>query len=201
MQNVNLYQYQRERRSGPRPAQLLAGLALLALLMLLHGLWEGWRWHQAEQRAAAAQLAAEAAQAELEQMRANFREPVLDPSLGPRLAAREQLNARLQELVDHLAQAERDQQEGFLALLAALADRHPEAGLWLTRIRLQEGGRELRLDGLTTDQELLPRYLERLGGSEQFSARQFARLDVQRAEPDLLRFELSSTPQEEGDDE
>ena len=194
MQNVNLYQFQRERRAGPQPRLLLAGFALLVLLMLLHGLWHAWRSNQAGAAAAAAELRAAQAEAELTQRQASFVEPVLDPGLLPRLAERERFNLQLQQLVDYLDGEASSRQDGFLPILSALGDRHPPQGLWLTRIRLREGVSELRLDGLAEDQELLPAYLDSLGRSDAFRQRQFARFDVRREDSGLLRFELSTSP-------
>lgn len=202
MQNINLYQYQRERRAGPEPRLLLLGLGALLLLMLLHGAWQTWRWQQAESRAAEAQSQAQQAQAELDAELAVFVEPVLDPALGQQLAGEERLNLQLQQLADYLDSEAQGRQGGYLPILSALADRHPESGLWLTRIRLREGAALLRLDGVVEDQELLPAYLARLGQSDAFRERQFARLDVQREENgELLRFELSSSPKGASGDE
>lgn len=39
MQNLNLFQQERRRRSGPSVRLMLAGQALLWLLLLGHGLW------------------------------------------------------------------------------------------------------------------------------------------------------------------
>ena len=194
MQNVNLYQFQRERRAGPQPRLLLAGFAALLLLLLVHGLWHAWRGYQAGMAAAAAELRAAQAEAELTQRQASFVEPVLDPGLLPQLAERERFNLQLQQLVDDLDGEARSRQDGFLPILSALGDRHPPQGLWLTRIRLREGISELRLDGLAEDQELLPAYLDSLGRSDAFRQRQFARFDVRREDSGLLRFELSSSP-------
>lgn len=194
MQNVNLYQFQRERRAGPQPRLLLAGFAALLLLLLVHGLWHAWRGNQAGMAAAAAELRAAQAEAELTQRQASFVEPVLDPGLLPQLAERERFNLQLQQLVDYLDGEARSRQDGFLPILSALGDRHPPQGLWLTRIRLREGISELRLDGLAEDQELLPAYLDSLGRSDAFRQRQFARFDVRREDSGLLRFELSSSP-------
>lgn len=201
MQNVNLYQFERERRAGPPLRWLLAGLAVLLLLMLLHGFWQAWRGHQASTLAAAAELRAQQAEAQLAEAQGAFREPVLDPALEPRLAERERFNLQLRQLVDYLQGAARTRQDGFLPILSALGDRHPPQGLWLTRIRLREGVSELRLDGLAEDQELLPAYLESLGRSDAFGQRQFARFDVQREDSGELRFELSSSPRGALDDE
>jgi signal peptidase I len=74
--------------------------------------------------------------------------------------------------------------------------------LWLNGIHLAEGGTQLRLQGRSQNQELLPQYLEALGRSPVFKGREFARLDVQRGADRLLDFDLSSRPaaQEKADE-
>jgi len=86
-------------------------------------------------------------------------------------------------------------------VLPALADRPPPRGLWLTRIRLQAGGSDMLLRGLSQDQELLPLYLESLGRSKTLQGREFGSFDLQRDDSGLLAFRLASRAAEEGDDE
>src|SRR5690606_32572376 len=136
MQNVNLYQPETPRRQGPSRRQMLLGLALLGGLLLAHGLWEGWH---------GVTTARALEQAELQARQAGFREPQLDPRLVEQLTELEAGNQRLQRLAEHLLALENRHREGFAPLLGGLADRHVP-GLWLTRIRLEEGGEHIRLD-------------------------------------------------------
>ena len=149
---------------------------------------------------AAAWLADEAV-AKLDVVKTGFQEPVLDPAMPRQLAEREAENRELQRLADYLKTLDAQRSSGFVALLQGLADRHPPRGLWLTSIRLQAGGDELALQGLTQDQELLPLYLRSLGQSSAFSGRDFAHFDLQRDEQDLLRFRLASQALAERGDE
>ena len=89
---------------------------------------------------------------------------------------------------------------GFAPLLAGLADRHIQ-GLWLTRIRMREGGQLLRLEGLAQEQTQVPRYLASLSGSPALQGREFAQLQVQREDSGLLRFILASQVEQEPGDE
>lgn len=191
MQNINLYQPLRPSGDARRSRQMLL-VALLALLLALgHSLWLGlqlWRGAAALQRA---EQAAAQAEQQLQAERVGFVEPQLDPQLPIELAAREAENRQLRRLLDYLQRLER--QQGFQAPLQALAERHPPSGLWLTRIALQDGGRQLRLDGLTQDQQLLAPYLHSLGQSDSLRGREFARFDLQRESSGLLQFRLSST--------
>ncbi len=192
MQNLNLYQVERRRRGGPRPRQMLAGLSALVLLCAGHGGWQFWQLQQAQSRLAQAETQAQAQEDALAAAQASFVEPQLDSRLPLELAARERDNQELQRLVAYLQLQASQRREGFLAPLQALASQHPQRGLWLSAISLDEGGRQMRLQGLSQDQELLPQYLERLGQSPVFKGREFARFDVQRGDDQTLRFDLSS---------
>ena len=201
MQNINLYQRERRSGGGPRPRQMQLGVALVIAVLAIHGAWQGWELHTAGQAAVLAEQHAGQAEARLDVVKADFREPMLDPRLPLQLAEREAENRELRRLADHLKTLDAQRSTGFSELLQGLADRHPPQGLWLTRIRLQAGGDEMALQGLTQDQELLPLYLQSLGQSSAFSGREFARFDLQRDDSDLLQFRLSSQAVTEPDDE
>ncbi|WP_068827419.1 PilN domain-containing protein [Pseudomonas sp. BMS12] len=202
MQNVNLYQVERQRRAGPQPQQMLGGLCLLLALCLLHGAWQGWQLHRTGQHLAQAELTAQEQETRLAALKAGFVEPQLDERLPAELAAREAENRQLQRLLAYLQTLASQQGAGFVAPLTALAEQHPQGRLWLKGIHLAEGGTQLRLQGRSQDRELLPQYLDALGRSPVFKGREFARLDVQRGEDKLLDFDLSSRPadQEKADE-
>lgn len=197
MQNLNLYQVERQRRTGPQRVQLLGGLCLLLALCLLHGAWQGWKLHRAGQQLALAELNAQEQETRLEALKAGFVEPTLDQSLPAELAAREADNRQLQRLLSYLQALASQQGAGFVAPLKALAEHHPQERLWLNGIHLSDGGAQLRLQGRSQGQELLPRYLDALGRSPVFKGREFARLDVQRGEDKLFDFDLSSRSAEQ----
>lgn len=202
MQNLNLYQIERQRRDGPQKAQLLLGLAVLVLLCLTHAAWQGWQLYRAGQGLARAEAGAQEQETRLAAAKASFVEPQLDQRLPAELAAREADNRQLQRLIAYLQVLSEQQNAGFVAPLQALAEHHPQGGLWLNGIHLAEGGSQLRLQGRSQDQQLLPQYLDALGRSPVFKGRQFARLDVQRDDERLLQFDLSSRPadQEKADE-
>lgn len=202
MQNLNLYQVERPRRGGPQRSQMLLGVGLLLALCLLHAVWQGWQLHQGSQRLARAEAAAAEQETRLGAAKADFVEPQLDSRLPAELAAREADNRQLQRLIAYLQLLSQQQNAGFVAPLQALAEHHPQGRLWLNGIHLAEGGTQLRLQGRSQNQELLPQYLEALGRSPVFKGREFARLDVQRGADRLLDFDLSSRPaaQEKADE-
>jgi hypothetical protein len=198
MQNINLYQREQKRRSGPRPKQMVLGWIVLFTLLLAHGAWQGWQLQRATTLASAAQARAQNLQDQLSAVQASFVEPQLDPQLPLQLAQQERSNLQLQRLVAHLQLLTQQQSAGFVAPLAALSERHPPNGLWLSEIALRDGGSTLSLQGVTQDQQLLPLYLQSLGVSPVFRGREFARFELQRNDAGLLGFRLSSRLDEEG---
>jgi hypothetical protein len=198
MQNINLYQREQKRRSGPRPKQMVLGWVVLFTLLLLHGGWQAWQLQRATTLASAAQARAQNLQDQLSAAQASFVEPQLDPQLPLQLAQQERGNLQLQRLVAHLQLLSQQQSAGFVAPLAALSERHPPNGLWLSEIALRDGGSTLSLQGMTEDQQLLPLYLQSLGVSPVFHGREFARFELQRNAAGLLGFRLSSRLDEEG---
>lgn len=201
MQNINLYQRERRQQGGPRPGQILFGLCSLALVLASHFLWQGWNLRQVAQERQQAEVQANTAEAQLQTFKASFVEPMLDSSLPTQLAEREAENRQLEQLAGHLKALDSQLRGGFAPLLSALADRHPPSGLWLTRIRLQAGGSDMLLRGLSQDQELLPQYLESLGRSETLQGREFGSFDLQRDDNGLLLFRLASRATKGADDE
>ncbi|MES2821878.1 MAG: PilN domain-containing protein [Pseudomonadota bacterium] len=192
MQNLNLYQIERKRRGGPERYQLLAGVALLALVCGLHGAWYSWQLRQGGERLAVAEVKAQTQQDLLSVAQASFVEPLLDPQLPLQLSASEAENQQLQRMMSYLRLLASQRAVGFVGPLQALAQHHPQTGLWLHAINLDAGGTELRLQGRSQNQELLPEYLQRLGQSAVFKGREFARFELTRGEDQLLHFDLSS---------
>lgn len=192
MQNLNLYQTERKRRGGPQRSQFLAGLVLLALVCALHGAWYSWQLHQGGERLVRAEAAAQAQQNLLVAAQASFVEPSLDPLLPLQLSASEAEIRQLQRMMSYLQLLASQRAIGFVGPLQALAQHHPQTGLWLHAINLDAGGTELRLQGRSQNQELLPEYLQRLGQSAVFKGREFARFEVSRGDDQLLHFDLSS---------
>lgn len=199
MQNLNLFQVVRQRRTGPRPAQMWLGLGIVLLLCGVHAGWLLWQLQHSTQRLQTMLAQAERQEAQLEAVRSQFVEPQLDARLPEELSARERDNRELQRLIAHLQLLSSQRNAGFVAPLTALTEQHPPSGLWLSTISLSEGGRHIRLQGRSQDQELLPQYLQRLGQSPVFSGRDFARFDVTRGDDQLLHFDLSSQQSDQED--
>ncbi|MHA6492099.1 PilN domain-containing protein [Pseudomonas borbori] len=197
MQNLNLYQLERTRSSGPQRSHMLLGLVALLLVCALHAGWQAWQLRQGAALLAQTEANAQQQEALLQAAKASFVEPQLDTDLPAELSAREAENQQLQRMMGYLQLLASQRNVGFVAPLQALADHHPPSGLWLTAITLGAGGTEMRLQGRSQNQELLPQYLQLLSGSPVFQGREFARFDVERGDDQLLRFDLSSRVKDE----
>lgn len=106
----------------------------------------------------------------------------------------QELEARLADGAVELASLQTQLLEhdaGFATLLEALA-QHPQQGLWLTAIRVRDGG--LELEGRTFDPERLPAYLAELNADPALAhwALTTVRLERQTEQPSQLNFVLRS---------
>jgi len=111
-----------------------------------------------------------------------------NPALEAEVAALSQERDRKAQALAALSLREAGGTTGFSPQFIGLA-RQRINGLWLTRIELS--GAQLALQGVALSEELIPRYLRRLGGEEVFAGTSFqqARLD-RAADGGELRFEL-----------
>ena len=190
--NLNLYQPLQAAADGrpPRAALPLAVLLLL-LAILVDGAWQLWRLQRLEAATSVAEQTAAQAEADLATARQSFRAPVADPRLPQQLADLERDNRELLRVADYLRLLQAERSGGFSGALDALAERHLD-GVWLSVIRLEQGGRDLLLEGASQQPALLPEYLNSLGQSQAFAGRQFARFDIDRDDGGVLRFRLAS---------
>ena len=88
-----------------------------------------------------------------------------------------------------LSQREFGNTSGFSPQFIGLA-RQRLNGLWLTRINVS--GREIALDGVALSEELIPKYLDKLGNESVFAGTEFAHAELERAHEggNQIRFAL-----------
>ena len=115
-----------------------------------------------------------------------------DASAEAELTALTQERDRKAQALQALATREADSAVGFSPQFIGLA-RQRLNGLWLTRIEVSGG--QLALQGVALSEELIPRYLRRLGAEGVFAGTAFQQASLERsAESDELRFELRTHP-------
>jgi Tfp pilus assembly protein PilN len=111
-----------------------------------------------------------------------------DPALEARVAELTAERDRKAQALAALSNREVATTAGFSPQFIGLA-RQQLNGLWLTRIELS--GSHVSLQGVTLAQELIPRYLRRLGSEEVFAGTSFMQARLERAGDGAgLRFEL-----------
>ena len=160
-QDVQLFNVQQQLRAVLAVAALIVMYGLLQMFLL-----------QSDK----AQLNVQ--QAEYQQLQDNLAQLVTqrnamdaDKTVNVEVA---QLEKR-QQFLDGVLAALRDPQggsSGFSEQLIALSRQHQQ-GLWLTRIELSDGGRDMALTGKATDPALLPQYIQRLSMEPVFTGQAF----------------------------
>ncbi len=111
-----------------------------------------------------------------------------DPAVQTEVTALTQERDRKGQALQALALREADSTTGFSPQFIGLA-RQRLNGLWLTKIEVS--GEQLALQGVALSEELIPRYLRRLGAESVFAGTAFEQARLERAaEGDELRFEL-----------
>lgn len=177
MQKINLLQ------PGllPRPDYFtLRNCGLVLALLLLVGLGYGVR-ASVHNRALAAETAAlEAQQAELSASIEPLKRPPdaqVRAQLEAQVASAEAALANRRRLAEVLAGGALGNTQGFGGQLKALAGQLPE-GVALEAINLRAGGRELSLEGATSQPAALPRYLAALKTTPAFAFTYMGHLKV-----------------------
>lgn len=111
-----------------------------------------------------------------------------DPAVETEVTALKQERDRKAQALAALALRETDSTSGFSPQFIGLA-RQRLNGLWLTRIEVSGG--QLALQGVVLSEELIPRYLRRLGAEGVFAGTAFEQARLERTGGgDELRFEL-----------
>jgi MSHA biogenesis protein MshI len=82
-----------------------------------------------------------------------------------------------QRIVEAVREGGADAATGFAAQLEALGRYMPD-GLWLTRVELSSGARQLALTGAATDPALVPVYLKSLATARSFTDARFDRFQL-----------------------
>lgn len=199
-QQINLY---RDPSKRPRkPVDSLHILMAIAALAIVLASWTGWSlWQAAELEREAEHLAGERdvldqRVAELTADLGALRDARPDPAEIERLRA--ELEAK-RNLFDYLRDGPLAERTGFSGHIEGLARRVVD-DLWLSRIRLTEGGRKLRLNGHALDPRRVPEFIGALGEESSYAGHTFRRLDMRRPEdnPSRLDFEVASEPETAG---
>ncbi|UVW26936.1 PilN domain-containing protein [Massilia sp. H6] len=190
-QQVNLFnpafQPQKKRLSAP-----MMGIALLVLACGIAGLSVLLRAQtarmQAEADAGAAELARK--QARLTSVNAQFSPRSKSAEIDMQIREAETALAAMRRISDVLERGELGDTGGYSRYFQAFA-RQSVAGLWLTGVSI--AGRDIGLEGRTTDPALVPGYINRLTREPLLQGKSFTSLQIGQAEA-LSRLDADGKP-------
>ena len=191
-QQVNLlapmYRKQRALFSSRVSIGMCLLVAVCLALIYLGTLWRGAALASEQTRLAAARDTATRRVNELAMQMQGKSDPVLEAQVAALTAERD----RKAQALAALSNREVATTAGFSPQFIGLS-RQRVNGLWLTRIELS--GAHMTLEGVALSEELIPRYLRRLGGEEVFSGTAFQQARLERAgDGARLSFELRTQP-------
>lgn len=182
--------------SGTRyPTARQSGIAVLCILGLgiVGGLWYDYENRVLQARARSLNTEIDDLVSSLEERSYFLAERNADPSLVAELKRREREADDKSTVLDLLSGESVGNTDGFSEQLAALGRRHPP-GLWLERIQIEAGGREVLLRGLTLEADLVPRFLDNLRDEPVMAGMPFATLALSTGENERapLKFALAT---------
>jgi MSHA biogenesis protein MshI len=189
-QQVNLLapMFRKQRALFSSRVTLLICGIFAAALTVIYG---AMAWHSASLQSEQARLAAQrdTAGRRLNELALQMQGQGHDPSLDAEVTALAAERDQKAQAMAVLSQREFGNTTGFSPQFVGLA-RQRLNGLWLTRIEVR--GREIALDGVTLSEELIPRYLQKLGSEAIFTGTEFAHAQLERSHEggNQLRFEL-----------
>ena len=198
-QQINLSRDPRRRVRKPADSVHIALAAVATLLVLAgltaHGWWQAVGLEDEVARTEARHDALEARVAELTDEVAAARDDAVDPERAESLRA--ELDAK-QELFDYLEEGPLAERPGFSAHVAGLARRTVD-DLWLSQIRLTQGGERIFLRGHTLSPERVPELMSALGAEPAYAGHSFRKLALNRAEEDAehIDFRIASEPEDD----
>ncbi len=182
LQQVNLYQDELKKPKLRYSALTL--LQLMLAVLLLMSLFTAYSWYQLQQNRqefALQQQKQQQAMARLQKIQAELALRKKDARVAQLLKDKERELKNKQKVLNILSRDEFGNTRGFIGQMSGLARQRLE-GLWLTRIRISNGGTDVALYGTTYRASLLPRYLQRLTAEKSFTGTEFESMLLARQE-------------------
>jgi hypothetical protein len=190
-QNINLYQpiFRRERKVFSAGTMVMM-LGLLVLGLAALQAWGNWRHAQLQEQVAQLQAQEREAISGLRNLDGLWPGRGVSPARRGAVDAAEVERDLKRRALQVLDAGRLGDQEGFAGHLEALARQRVEP-VWLTRIRIAEGGRRLTLEGLTHDAPQVPVYLQRLAEEPAYRGTEYRTMRLDRAEDERGRPAMS----------
>lgn len=163
---------------------------VVAMLALIYGA-TAWRGAALASEQVRLEKQREVATRRLNELAAQLQGRGRNESLAAELAALTQERDRKAQAVTALARSELANTTGFSPQFLGLA-RQRLHGLWLTHVAVSASGGQMALEGVTLSEELIPRYLKKLGAEPVFAGTEFGHARLQRVHEDgnQIQFQL-----------
>ncbi len=194
LQQVNLYQDELKTKTLRYSSKLLLQISIVFILTF--SFITGFSYYQLQQHEmtlAEYQLKQKTALSELQKLQQELALRKKDMNLARRLTERTAELANKQKVLNILSRDEFGNTKGFIEHVSGLARQRIE-GLWLTKIRIANGGTDVALHGITLKAELVPKYLQRLSSEKVFAGTEFESLSMvrQKKKKQWLDFSLKN---------
>jgi hypothetical protein len=199
MQQVNLYQPTARKLWKLFSIQMTSSIALAMMILLFAVYYSGYQDQQKLRvNLQNAKLQEEDQLKRIEKLQVKLYPKTKSQQMAQKLdllkAERRQKTRVLSRLQDQTI----SNAAGFSNYFEGLA-RQRMAELWLTRIRIQEGGEQLFLDGRSLQANLVPEYLQRLSREKAFGGRVFQTFSLVRADEQAGHLDFSIGTKDEED--
>lgn len=199
MQQVNLYQEELRAQKLNYSALMMVQLGLILVVVLSAA--SGFKYFQLKQHQASLleqQQKQKIAMAELQKIQAELSLRKKDSTLVKKIFTKTKELANKQKVIGILSRDEFGNTKGFIEHVSGLARQRID-GLWLTQIRIADGGTDVSLQGTTSKSALLPKYLQRLSAEKAFVGTEFQSLVMarQKKKTQWLDFSLQNKKTDE----
>ena len=201
LQQVNLYSDELKTQKLNYSALMLVQLSLFLVVVLsaVTG-FSAFQLEQQESAFTAMKNKQKTAMVNLQKLQTEFSKRKKDIALSKKIKDKTIELANKQKVFSILSQDEFGNTKGFIEHVSGLARQRIE-GLWLTKIRIADGGTNIALAGTTSKPALLPKYLQRLSAEKVFTGTEFESLLMVRQEKkkQWLNFSLQNKKEDEGE--
>lgn len=199
LQQVNLYQYELKTQKLNYSALMLVQLCLIFIVVF--SAVAGFRYFQLQQHQSSLvehQQKQKNAMADLQKIQAELSLRKKDATLAKLIIEKTKELTNKQKVFGILSRDEFGNTKGFIEHISGLARQRID-GLWLTQIRIADGGTDVTLQGTTSKSSLLPKYLQRLSAEKAFTGTEFESLLMARQEKkkQWLNFSLQNKKTDE----
>lgn len=198
-QQINLYQPMFRRQEKIFSAVTIAqSLAVLLLGFAVFYAYSIWNVNNLRKEVANHERMQAEALARLETLSATYPLRKKSKLLESRIQVLQQELQAKQALLGILDDTRIGNTQGFSAHFSGLARQRID-GLWLRGVQFSKGGQQVGIFGSTLQPELVPQFIQKLGGENAFRGAEFRTFTMQRVKGDVARvdFTLQSQLQQE----